>query len=91
MTDRLKCPSCGIPTVEDSQQDITEEEATCDSCHALDEDVKAYTAALNSSPNAWGQHIVGGVQSHAFLRIMYERYGTESVVRALDSYYRENT
>ena len=31
-TDRLKCPNCGIPTIEDRQENITLEEYTCDSC-----------------------------------------------------------
>jgi hypothetical protein len=53
----------------------------------LEKDIITYTRALNSAPNAWGQHMVGDMQSHAFLRVMYERYGKESVERALDAYY----
>lgn len=29
---RLRCPSCGIPTIEDKQEDITEEERLCARC-----------------------------------------------------------
>ena len=33
MTDRLRCPGCGLPTIEDSQENMTKEEMMCDTCH----------------------------------------------------------
>jgi hypothetical protein len=32
MNDRLRCPSCGMPTIEDHHDDVTAEEATCNRC-----------------------------------------------------------
>ena len=32
MKDRLRCPGCGLPTIEDSAQDIKPEEALCAKC-----------------------------------------------------------
>lgn len=34
MSNRLRCPSCGIPTIEDSGEDITREEKLCEACYA---------------------------------------------------------
>jgi hypothetical protein len=34
---RLHCPQCGIPTIEDSQAYLSDEDMTCDSCHAINE------------------------------------------------------
>ena len=32
MSDRLKCPSCSMPTIED-REGVTEEEMLCDRCY----------------------------------------------------------
>lgn len=32
MTDRLRCPGCGVPTIEDRHEAVTDEEATCAKC-----------------------------------------------------------
>jgi hypothetical protein len=54
----------------------------------LEQDVKKYTDGLNSVPNAWGQHIIDGKQSHAFLALMYKRHGQDAVMLALDKHYK---
>jgi hypothetical protein len=53
----------------------------------LAKDVKRYTDALNSAPNAWGQHIIDGMQSHAFLSAMNRKHGKDAVERALNAHY----
>ena len=37
MSDRLKCPSCLMPTIKDNQEGVTEEEMLCDRCYKEDE------------------------------------------------------
>ena len=35
MSERLKCPSCSMPTIEDKWEDVTEEEMLCDKCYEV--------------------------------------------------------
>ena len=34
VSDRIKCPRCGIPTIEDDNEDVAYEEMLCDDCYA---------------------------------------------------------
>ena len=35
MSEKLKCPSCSMPTIEDKSWRVTEEEMFCDKCYEL--------------------------------------------------------
>jgi len=53
----------------------------------LKTDCKRYVDALNSAPNAWGQHIIDGAQSHSFLHTICKRHGKEEVNAELDNLF----
>jgi len=40
--DRLKCPNCGIPTIKDTNEDITKDEILCNACYEASEHYEGY-------------------------------------------------
>ena len=54
---------------------------------SLKNDAEKYVKALCGPPNAWGQHIVHDMQSHAFLYKMFKQYGKAKVMDFLEDNY----
>jgi len=51
-------------------------------------DARRYCYALAyARPNSWGQVIVDGYPSHAFLRGMTRRYGSAETLAAIDLHF----
>jgi len=54
---------------------------------SIEKDTEKYVKALRSAPNGWGQHIIDGMQSHEWLRIMFDTYGQDEVNNYLEDNY----
>ena len=52
----------------------------------LELDCEKYVEAVTGPTNAWGACLVDGIPSHAFLGIMFDKYGQDMV----NAYLKEN-